>query len=44
MWRERAALALAGTLAAIAHADATAQTAATRELVARAVAYEHGEG
>ena len=44
MWHERAALALAGTLAAIAHADATAQTAATRELVARAVAYEHGEG
>jgi Transglycosylase SLT domain/Sel1 repeat len=44
VWRERAALALAGALAAIAHADATAQTAATRELVARAVAYEHGEG
>ena len=44
MWRERAALAPAGTLAAIAHADATAQAAAARELVARAVAYEHGEG
>jgi hypothetical protein len=42
--RERAVLALAGALAVAVHADATAQTAATRELVARAVAYEHGEG
>ena len=44
MRRERAVLALAASLAAGAHVDAAAQTAATRELVARAVAYEHGEG
>jgi len=42
--RDLALLALAGGLAAVVHADAIAQTAATRELVARAVAYEHGEG
>lgn len=44
MWRERAALALVAGLTAGVHVDAAAQTAATRELVARAVAYEHGEG
>jgi hypothetical protein len=40
MRREWAALALALCVCA----DAAAQTQATRELVARAVAYEHGEG
>jgi hypothetical protein len=44
MRRERTLLALVGALAVAVHADAAAQTAATRELVARAVAYEHGEG
>ena len=44
MWRKRAVLALVGGLAGGVHADATAQTPASRELVARAVAYEHGEG
>src|SRR5262245_31959641 len=34
---------LAGLVAGV-HIDAAAQTAATRELVARAIAYEHGEG
>jgi hypothetical protein len=44
MLRERAIVVLVGALAAAVHTDATAQTAATRELVARATAYEHGEG
>ena len=44
MRRERAVLALMGALAVAVHAGAAAQTAATRELVARATAYEHGEG
>lgn len=44
MRRDWAVLMLAGGLAAGVHVDATAQTPASRELVARAVAYEHGEG
>jgi Transglycosylase SLT domain/Sel1 repeat len=44
MRRERVWLALVAGLTAGVHVDAAAQTAATRELVARAVSYEHGEG
>ena len=44
MWRERAVLALVGGLVAGVDLDASAQTPASRELVARAVAHEHGEG
>lgn len=44
MWHERAVLALVGGLVAGLHFDATARTSASRELVERAVAYEHGEG
>jgi hypothetical protein len=42
--RDRAVLVLAGVLAAGMFIEAAAQTPASRELVARAVAYEHGEG
>jgi hypothetical protein len=44
MRRERAVLALVAGLIAGANSCATAQTSASRELVARAVAHEHGEG